>query len=201
MALSALAVAVLAAAPGVQAQNVGTFTIDGTSTVRSWKCSVPHTLATSPVAGADEVLAGESAVQAVIVTVDVAAIDCGNGKMNDHLRNALKAKEHPTIEYRLSSYDLARAEPDVQATVHGTLTIAGATEPITLQVGLAKDASGALRAAGQQQLAMTKFGVKPPSLMMGTMKVGDEVRVSFDVLVAPQSGNGIVEVPTSKQRN
>jgi hypothetical protein len=28
---------------------------------------------------------------------------------------------------------------------------------------------------------MTEFGVKPPTLMLGTMKVGDKVKVGFDL--------------------
>ena len=33
------------------------------------------------------------------------------------------------------------------------------------------------------EFAMTEFGVKPPTLMLGTMKVGDRVKVSFDLYV------------------
>jgi hypothetical protein len=32
---------------------------------------------------------------------------------------------------------------------------------------------------------MTDFGVRPPTLMMGTMKVHDPVTVHFDVLLKP----------------
>ena len=38
---------------------------------------------------------------------------------------------------------------------------------------------------GSKQLKMTDFGVRPPTLMMGTMKVHDPVKVSFDVLLKP----------------
>jgi hypothetical protein len=31
---------------------------------------------------------------------------------------------------------------------------------------------------------MTEYGVKPPSLMLGTMKVGDPVTVSFDLVLS-----------------
>ena len=32
---------------------------------------------------------------------------------------------------------------------------------------------------------MTDYGVKPPSLMMGTMKVHDPVKLNFDVILKP----------------
>lgn len=158
-------------------------TIAGTSTVRSWSCPVPYELSVTPGTGLSGVLAGEAAVETLTLTVDVAAIDCGNGTMNAHLRKALGAEKTPTISYRLSSYDLARAAGGAGVTAHGTLTIAGSTQPITMSVTVKPDGAGALRATGEQQLVMSQFGVKPPSLMMGTMKVGDAVRVSFDVVL------------------
>jgi hypothetical protein len=30
---------------------------------------------------------------------------------------------------------------------------------------------------------MTEWGLKPPTLMLGTMKVGDRVKVGFDLLL------------------
>jgi hypothetical protein len=32
---------------------------------------------------------------------------------------------------------------------------------------------------------MSEFGVKPPSLMLGTMKVGDLITVSYDLVLNP----------------
>jgi hypothetical protein len=34
-------------------------------------------------------------------------------------------------------------------------------------------------------MAMTQWGVQPPRLMMGTLKVGDTVTVNFDLLLQP----------------
>lgn len=176
--------AVLTAAQGAQAQDAGKLTIAGSSTVRSWSCEVPHSLTSTPEAGsADAVLSGAVVVKTLTLDVDVAAIECGNGTMNNHLRKALKAGEHPGIRYQLSSYDLARAEAGATVVAQGTLTIAGSTLPITMDVMVKPDGSGALRATGQQEIVMSQFGVKPPTLMMGTMKVGDAVRVSFDVVL------------------
>ena len=159
-------------------------TISGTSTVRSWSCQVPHSITMAPGSGvADAVLTGQAAVETLSLAVDVGAIDCGNGTMDGHLRKALRASDHPSIQYQLSSYDLARAAEGASVTARGTLTIAGSTQPITMDVTVEQDEAGRLRARGEQQIVMSQFGVKPPSLMLGTMKVGDAVRVSFDVVL------------------
>ena len=159
-------------------------TIEGTSTVRDWKCEVtPDVRVTFSPAGPEALLAKEKSVETVDVRVAVARIDCGNGTMDGHLRKALKAAEHPEIIYTLSTYELADAAEGKAVTVQGQLTIAGSVQPATLVLTLIEDESGVLRARGRHEIVMPEFGVKPPSLMLGTMKVGKSVQVVFDVPV------------------
>lgn len=182
----------MAAATGLSAQaEPSTLTIDGTSTVRSWTCEAnSFTVVPNPPSGfEDGVMQGQESLESVTLTFPVTEIDCGNGKMDDHLRNALKAKDHPRIQYSLSTYDIATAATGVTVKATGDLMIAGAVRPITMDVSVTRDASGAVRVQGKQDVKMTEFGVTPPKLMLGTLKVGDEVTVTFDVtLRASQVG-------------
>jgi hypothetical protein len=45
------------------------------------------------------------------------------------------------------------------------------------------DPTDALRVTGKYELNMKDFGVKPPTLMLGTMRVGEKVTVNFDLLL------------------
>jgi polyisoprenoid-binding protein YceI len=65
----------------------------------------------------------------------------------------------------------------------GNLTIAGQEKPVTIDASLALDAGGALRVKGSKEILMSEFGVRPPTLMMGTLKVRDRVVVNFDVVL------------------
>ena len=65
----------------------------------------------------------------------------------------------------------------------GTLTIAGRTEPVRTEVTVTPAPGNALRVQGEQSLRMSAFGVKPPSLLLGALKVRDLVRVAFDIVV------------------
>lgn len=157
----------------------------GTSTLRSWDCKAPSIQAAID-AEADApaaVLDGRKAVRSVDLTFPVAALDCENRTMNNHMRTALNATEHQTIRFTLSGYSLARAATTT-GTLDGTLMINGQTRPITVPVQFA-NAAGALRVTGRYPLAMTQWGVEPPRLMMGTMKVGDTVTINFDLLLQP----------------
>jgi polyisoprenoid-binding protein YceI len=157
----------------------------GTSTVRNWDCKAPNIQAAIDAeAGAPAaVLDGRKAVRTVDLTFPVSALDCENRTMNNHMRNALNAEQHQYIRFTLTGYSLAKATATT-GTLEGSLMINGQTRPITLPVQFA-NAAGALRVTGRYPLPMTQWGVQPPRLMMGTMKVGDTIVVNFDLLLQP----------------
>ena len=160
--------------------------VDGTSTVRAWSCKATEIDATIEAGAPDAVKAvmtGVKAVRAVDVRIPAEKLDCGNGTMNEHMRKALKAKENPVIAFKVVSYDVAKGASGVTGTLNGQLTIGGTTRPIAIQAAGAAGPDGTLHVTGMQELVMTEYGLKPPTLMLGTMKVGDKVKVSFDLFV------------------
>ena len=169
-------------------QTPSSLVIEGTSTVRGWTCEAQSfSVVTEPRSGfEDGVLEGEPTLDAVTLTFPVKAIECGNGTMNDHMWKALKVGDHPRIQYTMSSYDIATAETGVEVEATGALTIAGTMRPITMAVTVTRAPSGAIRVRGEQDVRMTDFGVTPPTLMFGTLKVGDTVTVKFDVPLGAQ---------------
>jgi hypothetical protein len=158
---------------------------DGTSTVRDWSCKAPRVDASIDAeAGAPAaVLNGQKAVRAVRLHFPVAQLDCENRTMNGHMLKALNADQHQAIVFTLTTYELAKATA-VSGTLNGTLALNGQTRPITFPVQFA-DAGGALRATGSYALKMTDWGVTPPRLMMGTLRVGETITVHFDLLLQP----------------
>jgi polyisoprenoid-binding protein YceI len=159
--------------------------IEGTSNVKDFKCTSTALQATVD-ADADAVravLSGNKAVKSVQLVVPAKTLDCANGTMNGHMLEALKAKEHADITFRLVSYDLVRADSAEKGTLNGVLNINGTDQTIALPVTLVAGAGGALRVTGKYELNMKDYGVKPPSLMLGTMKVREKVTVNFDLLL------------------
>ena len=160
--------------------------INGTSTVRSFECKASSFSAqidgAAPGAAA-AVLAGEKAVNSVTVQVPAAKLDCGNGTMNEHMLKALKAKDNPTIEFRLTSYTTAKAAEGVTGELTGVLSLGGTEKTVTLQGTATEAGDGQFRVVGSHELSMKEFGLKAPTLMLGTMKVGDRVKVSFDLVL------------------
>jgi polyisoprenoid-binding protein YceI len=162
---------------------------DGTSTVRSWSCTADKIDAAIQSSDADvvgAVLDGKKVPGTVQVDFPVARLECKNGTMNEHMRKALKATEHTTIRFALDTYELTRSSA-VAGALQGTLQMSGQTLPITVPVQFLPAPNGALRVTGKVPVKMTDWGIKPPTLMLGTMKVGPTVTVNFD-LQLQQSG-------------
>ena len=159
--------------------------IDGTSTIRSFTCKAGEVNAVVEAKGANAIaglLTGEKEVTTVQVTVPAEKMDCGNGKMNDHMRNALKVTENPTITFSLTNYDVTKNADGISGTINGTLDLGGVKKPISLQATGANE-GGMLHVNGVYELKMTDYGLKPPTLMFGRIKVGETVKVGFDLLL------------------
>ena len=183
-----LLVATLAWAGSAAAQSVtlapgAQLAVDGDSTVRAFSCKAQRVdVKLQPTDGAS--LSAEGLAQALrsfSLELPATQLDCSNETMNGHLREALKANEHPAIRFEMASYTAGAPQADGRRVlrIRGNLTLAGATRPVEL-TAIASPTPTGLRVQGRHALRMTEWGVKPPSLMLGTMKVKEAVAIRFD---------------------
>jgi hypothetical protein len=89
---------------------------DGTSTVRSFKCSATKV---DVAAMGEPTAAPAEIVKSASLVVPVQQIDCGNKTMNEHMRKALKADQFQQISWSLTSSDVLGST----VTLLGKLTI------------------------------------------------------------------------------
>jgi polyisoprenoid-binding protein YceI len=188
LALGALVPALVAATimTPLDVQPESKLWIAGTSTVRAFQCQAATFDAKLGATGTNAVsavLAGEKVVSDIVVTVPAEKLDCRNGTMNEHMRKALKVAQFPTITFRVASYDLAKAADGVNVTLTGALTLGGVEKPITIDATAKPGENGTLLVSGTREIRMTEFGLKPPTLMLGTMKVDERIKVGFDVVL------------------
>jgi len=47
---------------------------------------------------------------------------------------------------------------------------------------------------------MSEFGIKPPTMMMGTLRVGDAVTVSYRLLLVPKNGEAAATPAAEPQK-
>jgi polyisoprenoid-binding protein YceI len=155
--------------------------VKGSSTVRDYTCNAKTIAATIEAASAETAaLPLDQLVSSAQVSVAVAGLECGNGTMNEHMRKALKANEYPQLEFALAGYQIVDAG---NVTLKGDLTMAGRTLPIEISGTITELEGGLIRVAASKQLKMTEWAIKPPSLMLGTLKVHDPVTIGLDILI------------------
>ena len=161
------------------AQSTVDFTVSGTSTIRGWTCTVSGSAQVTP--GASTPAPGfDSGVQQATLTVPVRDFDCPNEEMIEHLHEAMRTDEFSEITFRLEGYEATRQ--GAQAT--GSVTILDTTEGVSFPISLSSSGSG-VAIEGELQLDMTAYGVEPPVVMFGLLRVRPQIRIQFTGIIAP----------------
>jgi len=165
------------ARPARAQQSTVDFTISGTSTIRGWTCNAKGTMAVTRGSGA-AAPGFPNGVQTAIVTVPLKEFRCPEDEMTQHLNDAMKSDKFSEVVFRLQKYTMA----GTQVTASGTLTVTGVTQPVEVPIALKESPQG-VELSGSTRLDMTKFGVDPPVVMLGMLKVGPQIRLEFKGLV------------------
>jgi hypothetical protein len=157
----------------------------------------------APVNVADlETLIRESGIRGVQVEIPVTSMKSKKDGLDKNMYKTLKATEHPTIRCELTSYSVAPAKSGgdtLDLRAEGTLEVAGAKRPVKLAARAWRSADG-VWIAGTQPLKMSEFGIKPPTMMMGTLRVGDAVTVSYRLLLVPKNGEAAATPAAEPQK-
>jgi hypothetical protein len=171
--------------------------IEGTSTVHDFKCETEKVELVLTLAG-DAVrpssatdlmrLIRASSVSQVEVRVPVASLRSEKTALDRNLRKAMRADEHPDVRFKLGAYEVGTPAGDDTLTIRskGSLTIAGRERPIDLETDVWREGTG-VRLAGSERIAMSDYGIKPPTMMLGTLRVGDVVTVRYRLLLVPRN--------------
>ena len=191
MAAAATAGAQSASAIRLRLDPASELTIEGTSTLHDFHCKTNKINAYVDVdpGYTKDLTKVARPIAAVKVNIVVKTLTCGNGQMDRNMYGTLKADENQLIKYTLSGYDVldGSASPSsFVANTKGTLIVAGQERPIAMKINAERTADGKAIAEGEQTLRMSDFGIDPPSFMFGRLKVGDQIRVKFNIKAGPE---------------
>jgi polyisoprenoid-binding protein YceI len=100
--------------------------------------------------------------------------------MNDQI---LEAAKYPAILYGAQEVSLTRLEPTLySATLNGSLSFHGMrrSQPVSARIA---EYGEMLRTSGEFTLRQSDYGIKPISVAGGALKVKDELKFSFEMIV------------------
>jgi polyisoprenoid-binding protein YceI len=110
--------------------------------------------------------------------------------MDDIMYEKLRMAENPNIEYRLTSLvakeNGSSANGGVPLEAEGELVVGGVTQKLTMPVTMKVLDAKRLEFIGTVTTKMTDFEIEPPApkVALGAIKTGDEVKLSFEWVVA-----------------
>ncbi len=157
--------------------------LEGTASTGDWECR--STELRAELRGPADLEDGRPAgVETAFLHLPVGGIRCGLTPMERDLRRALQADRHPRIVFRIQDVEPGDAIAGGPGTefgveVAGDLTVAGVRRPLAMTVGASVDPSGPVRLEASTRIAMSDFGVEPPTAMLGLIRAGDTVSVTL----------------------
>jgi hypothetical protein len=156
--------------------------ISGTSTLHDWKMSLKIF-----DLNANFILEGSRLKGIDNVTFDCNTTDIksDNSLMDKKAYAALKSSTFPNIKFNMIS--ILGIPPDNNkfiSSLRGKLFIAGKSIPVSIPLnGSLSDINGIniIDVSGEIDLKMSDFDIAPPTAMMGALKTGDRITVSFSL--------------------
>jgi hypothetical protein len=161
-------------------QQGGTkLTVAGTSTMHNWTMVSTGGSCTAVFEVNDK---GKPTRLIILsVTLPAESLKSEKSAMDKNAYTALKTDKNKTISFNLVN---ATITSNV-IKVSGKMTIAGTTRETDVTAVFTVGADNSIQVKGFKKLVMTEYNVEPPSFMFGSVKTGDEITISFDLLLTP----------------
>jgi polyisoprenoid-binding protein YceI len=146
-------------------------TIEGSSTLHDW------TVAANTMEGSIE--KEGDALETVDFSVAVADIHSDRAAaMDKKMHEALKKEEHPRVLFSVKGANVPKNE---NQELKGTLNVAGVEKEVAVPVTVTESGEDGLQISGEHKIVLQDYEIEPPTAMFGTIVVGDEVTVKFDL--------------------
>lgn len=174
------AVAAPAAAPVALAASVSSSVkVLGDSTLHKWEAKATK-LEISALLAAGQSSAWDGATKGQLkdlkLTIQVDGLKSNESeKMDKNMKNAMEADKFATITFVMASYEAK----DGDVVAKGSLTIHGVSKDVELK-GKLSQKDKAVNVKGSFDLLMSEYGIKPPVMMLGTVRVADKVSIAYD---------------------
>jgi polyisoprenoid-binding protein YceI len=171
----------LANAQNVLQSNVekSDLVVKGTSSLHDWNMiSDKFNCSVIIKRGEEKVL-----IESVSFKLSSTSLTSDNSIMDKKAWDALKTEEFKSIQFVSNEQiELHRESKNLIGEIDGELNLSGIKKKVTVPYKGELDDLGNLNISGEISLKMSEFGIVPPTALMGTIKTGDVVTVSFQVV-------------------
>lgn len=160
-------------------------TIKGTSTLHDWDMTSSKGKTTASFIIEDNQV---KKINTLTFTVPAESLKSDKSGLDKNAYKALDTDKHKNITFTMTSGTVAATGNNTfQVRATGNLTIAGTTKQTTIAAnGQFNPSDKSIAVNGSTKFQMTGYDVKPPTVMMGTIKTGDEITVTYSSKLTAQ---------------
>lgn len=115
-------------------------------------------------------------------SIEVKTLKSDNSRLDNNAYKALKTDKHNEITFKARTAKVQPINNKGAVKVIGELQIAGMSKSKTFEATCTVENENLIRCTGKTKLLMTDFDVTPPSFMLGAMKTGDEITITYDII-------------------
>ncbi|MFO7922821.1 MAG: YceI family protein [Bacteroidales bacterium] len=155
--------------------------VTGTSTLHDWEL-VSEDISSELRFGTGDDGQPEK-IESVSFTLNKKTLKSDKSGLDRRAYEALDANRHPEIVFHANgSGRLEKNGDKYQINSTGELTLAGTKREINVQATCINGEDKKLVCSGSQKLKMSDFDIDPPVMMLGALRTGDEVTVSYSIV-------------------
>jgi polyisoprenoid-binding protein YceI len=157
-----------------------TIKVLGSSNVHDW------TMTSTAMESKGEFNLPAHRLQSFSFTLAVTTLKSEHSSMDSRTYSAVNATKYPEISYKLTSATITGENNKYVIETKGNLTFAGITQPISMEVAAVINADKTITCTGSKKIQLTDYSVKPPTFMLGTMKVYNDLTIQFNLIYKNQ---------------
>jgi hypothetical protein len=159
--------------------------IDGSTNINSFTCAI------AKYQGTDTLILHEGGknVRPVFVKgsvgLEATTFDCGLAIMTSDFRKTIKSSQYPSIVIDFISFEKAPSYALGEEKFKGIIKIslAGVTKLFEVDCSIEAKTNGLIYLNGSRSFTFSDFNLIPPSRMMGTIKVQEDLNVKFNLVL------------------
>jgi len=155
--------------------------LTGTSTLHDWEMKAAK--GSSEVAFVLDPAGKITSISRLSFTLPATSLKSEHTAMDNNTYKALNTDKNPNISFVLTSGTVTQTGGDnYQLNCVGKLTIAGTVKETDLvAVGKYNPADKSFTVTGVKKMKMTDYNVKPPTVMLGAIKTGNDIAISYNL--------------------
>jgi len=153
--------------------------VSGSSNVHDWTMMSTVMESKGDFSGNGENI---TAIRGFSFQLAVKSLKSEHATMDSRMYKSVNESKYPTINYKLISATVTpAAKGKYLVASKGELTISGTTQPISIEVTASPNFDGSITINGTKKIQLTDYGIKPPSFMLGAMKVYNDLTIQFNI--------------------